>query len=93
MALPLQGLDDPLLMGRGEPRKDVGALHRLEHVKKVTPEPLEDGWYRFTVWVDSGSDPREQIARIAAQFGWPLRSLFRHVATLEDVFVELTRGD
>ena len=71
----------------------AGAINRLEHVKKVTPEPLEDGWSRFTVWVDSGSDPREQIARIASQFGWPLRSLFRHVATLEDVFVELTRGD
>jgi ABC-2 type transport system ATP-binding protein len=71
----------------------AGAISRLEHVKKVTPEPLADGWIRFTVWVDSGSDPREQLARLAAQYGWPLRSLFRHVATLEDVFVELTRRD
>ena len=71
----------------------AGALNRLEHVKKVTPEPLEDGWVRFTVWVDSGTDARERIARLAAQYGWPLRSLFRHVATLEDVFVELTRRD
>jgi ABC-2 type transport system ATP-binding protein len=76
-----------------DPVAAAGALNRLEHVKKVTPEPLEDGWSRFTVWVDSGSDPRERIAGLAAQFGWPLRSLFRHVATLEDVFVELTRGD
>lgn len=70
-----------------------GALNRLEHVKKVTPEPLDDGWTRYTVWVDSGTDARERIANLASQYGWPLRSLFRHVATLEDVFVELTRKD
>lgn len=70
-----------------------GALNRLEHVKKVSPEPLDDGWTRYTVWVDSGTDARERIANLASQYGWPLRSLFRHVATLEDVFVELTRKD
>ena len=68
-------------------------LNRLEKVKKVTPEPLEDGWVRYTVWVDSGTDSRERIAQLTSQYGWPLRSLFRHVATLEDVFVELTRRD
>ena len=71
----------------------TAALNRLDKVKKVTPEPMEDGWTRYTVWLDSGTDSREQIAQLSAQFGWPLRSLFRHVATLEDVFVELTRRD
>lgn len=70
-----------------------GALQRLDHVKKVTPEALEDNWMRYTIWVDSGTDSRERIAQLTSQFGWPLRSLFRHVATLEDVFVELTRKD
>jgi ABC-2 type transport system ATP-binding protein len=78
---------------QGDPDVISGALHRMEHVKKVSPETLEDGWSRFTVWVDSGTDSREQIAQVSAQFGWPLRSLFRHTATLEDVFVELTRKD
>ena len=78
---------------QADPSVAAGALHRLPHVKKVTPEPLDDGWIRFTVWVDSDADAREPIARLAAQYGWPLRSLFRHVATLEDVFVELTRKD
>jgi hypothetical protein len=32
-------------------------------------------------------------AELAAQYGWPLRSLSRKEATLEDVFVELTRKD
>jgi ABC-2 type transport system ATP-binding protein len=71
----------------------AAALNGLDHVKKVTPETLDDGWTRLTVWVDSGTDARERIANLAAQLGWPLRSLFRHVATLEDVFVELTRKD
>ena len=78
---------------QADPEVAAGAIHRLDHVKKVTPEPLNDGWTRFTVWVDSGTDARERIARLAAQYGWPLRSLFRHTATLEDVFVELTRKD
>ncbi len=71
----------------------AGALNRMENVKKVTPEILDADWTRYTVWVDSGTDSRERIARLCSQYGWPLRSLFRHVATLEDVFVELTRKD
>ena len=71
----------------------ANAIHRMEHVKKVTPEELEDGWVRHTVWVDSGTDTREKISHMCSQFGWPMRSLFRHKATLEDVFVELTRRD
>ena len=71
----------------------ANAIHRMEHVKKVVPEELGDGWVRLTVWVDSGTDTRERISALCSQFGWPLRSLFRHQATLEDVFVELTRRD
>ncbi len=76
-----------------DPDVAAGALSRLDRVKKVTPEALDGGWTRFTVWVDSGTDARERIHNLASQYGWPLRSLFRHEATLEDVFVELTRHD
>ena len=71
----------------------AAALARMDKVKKVTPEPLDNDWIRYTVWVDSGTDSRQHIAQLTAQYGWPLRSLFRHKATLEDVFVELTRAD
>lgn len=71
----------------------TGALNRMANVKKITPEILDDDWTRYTVWLDSGTDTREQIAQLCSQYGWPLRSLFRHTATLEDVFVELTRKD
>ena len=66
------------------------ALNSLDKVKKVMGEELDDGWLQFTVWIDSGTDARERIAALAARNNWPLRSLFRQVATLEDVFVELT---
>ncbi len=78
---------------QADPEVVAGAINRLEHVKKTSPEPMDDGWTRYIVWVDSGTDARERIANLAAQHGWPLRSLFRHIATLEDVFVELTRKD
>ena len=78
---------------QADPEVAAGAPNRPQHGKKETPQPPDDGWARLTVWVDSGTDARERIARLTSQYGWPLRSLFRHVATLEDVFVELTRRD
>ena len=68
-------------------------LSALPFVKKVTSEELEDGWFLQTLWSDSGTDTRQSVANMASQKGWALRSLFRHEATLEDVFVEMTRKD
>ncbi len=76
-----------------DPETAAGALGRLEHVKKIIQEESGDDWVRFSVLVDSGTDTRERIANLAAQYGWPIRTLHRHTATLEDVFVELTRKD
>jgi len=72
----------------------AGAIGRLQHVKKVIQEKSDDAdWLNFSVYVDSGTDSRERIANLAAQYGWPIRTIYRHIATLEDVFVELTRKD
>jgi len=76
-----------------DPAVAAGAITRLDHVRKVSGEATEDGWAHLAVLVESGWDIRESLAQLAAQYGWPLRSLFRHDATLEDVFVELTRRD
>lgn len=77
----------------GDPETVAGALSRLDHVKRVTHEALDGGWTAYEVLVDSGTDARERIHDLVAQNGWPMRSLYRKVATLEDVFVELTRPD
>ncbi|MFN4806668.1 MAG: ABC transporter ATP-binding protein, partial [Akkermansiaceae bacterium] len=68
-------------------------LAAINSVKKVTSDILEDGWIHFTLWSDSGSDTRLCIHKLCAAKDWPLRSLSRHDAKLEDVFVELTRKD
>jgi ABC-2 type transport system ATP-binding protein len=70
-----------------------GAISRLENVKRVTGEDLGEGWTKFEILVDSGADVRERLHELVAQYAWPLRSLSRKEATLEDVFVELTRKD
>lgn len=78
---------------RGDRDTIQAALERLEHVKKVITEPSDDGWIHFSILCESGTDTRERIAELASQYGWPIRTLHRHKATLEDVFVELTRRD
>jgi len=79
---------------KGDAETQAGAIGRLAHVKKVITEPSDDPiWNRFSVYVDSGTDSRERIANLANQYGWPVRTLYRHTATLEDIFVELTRKD
>ena len=76
------------------PAKEIGqALGELTSVKKVSHELTKDGWEHFAIFVESGTDARERIAKLANKKNWPLRSLFRHEATLEEVFVELTRKD
>ncbi len=70
-----------------------GAISRLENVKRVTGEDQGQGWTKFEILVDSGADVRERLHELVSQYAWPLRSLSRKEATLEDVFVELTRKD
>ncbi len=43
--------------------KDIATpiLSELPNVKKVSCEELEEGWGRFTVWSDSGTDTRQSI--------------------------------
>ena len=71
----------------------TAALGELKHVKKVMLEETEDGWARFSILVDHGTDTRARIYKLGVERGWPIRTLHRHTATLEDVFVELTRKD
>ncbi|MBJ06847.1 MAG: ABC transporter [Verrucomicrobiaceae bacterium] len=76
---------DPLEAGR--------SIAALEQVKKVNHEQSRDGWEEFAVLVESETDGRERLAMLSREEGWPLRTLHRHDATLEEVFVELTRKD
>jgi len=78
----------------GCPKEEaVAQLTALKGIKEVSTGEEEDGWLHFTLRTDAGSDPREEIWRLATDRRWTVRELSRRRATLEDVFVELTHGD
>lgn len=74
--------------------KDNGAeeLKKISGVRDVTAE--EDGdWTVFSLRVESGTDVREEVFRLASARRWALRELSQRRATLEDVFVEITHPE
>lgn len=63
-------------------------------VKKVIhEETLPGDWHRLLVRAEPGTDTREKAAAIIAAHGYPMRHIYRHIPSLEDVFVEMTRKD
>ena len=79
---------------RGDLELITQKLENLEHVKKVIHEGTDaDGWHTLTVRAEAGTDTREKAARLLAEQGCPLRHIYRHTPTLEEVFVEMTRKD
>ena len=78
---------------KADPERAQEKMSALDQVKKVIHERNRGNWGEFSILVESGTDTRERLANLAREEGWPLRSLHRHAATLEDVFVERTRKD
>lgn len=74
--------------------KDNGAeeLKKISGVRDVTSETDED-WKIFSLRVESGTDVREEVFRLASDRRWSVRELSQRRATLEDVFVEITHAD
>jgi ABC-2 type transport system ATP-binding protein len=94
------------LMGRGSGERVVSVivkaardeakrtLESVEHVEKVhlVPASEGDGWLRFQITFErKAKDPAVDIYRKVAAAGWTLRELREDKATLEDVFIQLTR--
>jgi ABC-2 type transport system ATP-binding protein len=73
---------------------DNGAeeLRKISGVRDVSTE-REGDWNLFSLRVESGTDVREEIYRLAAARRWTLRELSQRRATLEDVFVEITHPE
>ena len=79
---------------KGDPAPVVAELEALEPIKKVMLEdPLPGGWNRLVLRAEPGTDTREKAAAIVAAHGCALRHVYRHIPSLEDVFVEMTRRD
>ncbi|MBK1834175.1 ABC transporter ATP-binding protein [Roseibacillus ishigakijimensis] len=72
----------------------LAAIGELPHIKKTSVlESSDDGWHKLSILVDSNTETRPRLSKMAEDQKWPLRTLYRHEGTLEDVFVELTRKD
>jgi len=68
------------------------ALASLPGVRKTELVAMDEGWQACMLRVDANHDPREDIARLAAARGWPLRALGREQVSLERVFAEITQA-
>ena len=77
------------IKGSAAIREDLAGLPGVASVE------LEEapGETRARVLCLQGSDPREDVFRLAVTKGWTLRELSRAAMSLEDVFVRLTRHD
>jgi ABC-2 type transport system ATP-binding protein len=75
---------------QGKPYEIAAALRRLEGVRSVSWDQV-DGWARFSIAAEPGTDPRPAVSRTAAENNWPLRELTISGASLEQVFEHFTR--
>ena len=79
---------------KGNPDIVIKELEAFDPVKKVIlEETLPDNWHRLMVRAEPGTDTREKAAAIIAAHGFATRHIYRHIPSLEDVFVEMTRRD
>jgi ABC-2 type transport system ATP-binding protein len=78
-----------VLKGRVDGRE---ALAGLPGVVRVDEEATDEET-RARVECAPGADPAEDVFHLAVSRGWVLRELSRDLATLEDVFVRLTRHE
>ncbi len=76
------------------PRADIATgLSELPGVESVDMGALPDDWWWCDLRAAHPADPRAALAALAAQRGWSLRELHTERATLEDIFVSLTRSE
>src|SRR6188768_3448657 len=67
-------------------------LKKIPGVRDVVTDGKDD-WKKFSLRVESRTDVREEVFRLAVERHWAVRELTQRRGTLEDVFVELTHPD
>jgi ABC-2 type transport system ATP-binding protein len=67
------------------------AWEHMPEIEHHSVAAAEGDYQRCTLTPRPGVDPRPLIHRLAVERGWPLRELTRARASLEDVFVRVTR--
>lgn len=69
------------------------ALSELPGLDGVEMGALHDDWLWCEVRAARDADPRAALAALASRRGWPLRELHAERASLEDIFISLTRNE
>ena len=79
------------------PSKDdaLRALKTIPGIRygAIRSTPLAQGWFHFTLPIESTSDPRIALFELATSHQWQMRELSQRKTPLEDVFAELTHSD
>lgn len=68
-------------------------LRELPGVTDVQTRLLDDEWHHLTIECEPGRDVRPELYRLVTNAGGVLRELRAETATLEEVFVHLTREE
>jgi ABC-2 type transport system ATP-binding protein len=74
---------------RLEKMPEIGLLKQIPQILEV--EVLGEGYYR--IFHDRLQNPAPEIARQIVQFGWGLLELTPERRSMEEIFLEITRGD
>ncbi len=75
------------------PQSEVELELRSVAGVEVVESTVREGWVCCEIRLAADSDPRPDIAARAVSRGWALRELHAEQASLEDIFVQLTRND
>lgn len=74
---------------RGPGPEIAAAVGQVAGVKSVQHANYE-GWVRLTIGTQRDKDPRDEIAKLVVQRGWPLREIKFESGSLEEYFVQIT---
>ena len=77
------------LDGKGTTSEMQSAIEKLDDVKTVAGA-AGDG-HTFIVTPERGEDPRLELMRLCVDNAWSIQQLTGHMASLEDIFRELTQ--
>lgn len=75
------------------PQPLIARLKAVPGVAGLETQRLEDGWTRLTFECDPAYDIRPAVFQICAEARTLVRELHAETATLEDVFVQITRNE
>ena len=90
----LQGAQRVNVEARGPAEQTTATLAAIPGIRAVgAPALVEEGVYAFEVTAPLRSDVREAIAQAMSTAGIGLRGLARSSVDLEEVFLQLTRGE